>query len=114
MALKDCTFTLKVTKGRTRGVEFALSEGKNYIGRWDSSRGSFPVVDLEAHDPEALVSRSHAIIDIEGGNISIEDLGSMNGTYINRSKRLEKGVSRQLKVGDEVIVGKTFLRLCQK
>jgi len=41
---------------------------------------------------------------------SIEDLGSTNGTYVNRGRRLLPGNAQPLNDGDEVIVGKTFLR----
>jgi pSer/pThr/pTyr-binding forkhead associated (FHA) protein len=40
----------------------------------------------------------------------MEDLGSTNGTFINRGRRLIPGNSNVLNDGDEIIVGKTFLR----
>jgi pSer/pThr/pTyr-binding forkhead associated (FHA) protein len=40
----------------------------------------------------------------------LEDLGSTNGTFVNRGKRLSPGTRQSLKDGDEIIVGKTFLR----
>jgi pSer/pThr/pTyr-binding forkhead associated (FHA) protein len=36
----------------------------------------------------------------------IEDLGSTNGTFVNRGRRLAPGDRQPLKDGDEIIVGK--------
>jgi hypothetical protein len=102
---------LSVIRGGRRGQEFELETGNNLIGRWDPETGSFPEVDLDADDPEAKVSRKHALIRIDGGKITVEDIGSLNGTYVNRGSRLQPGTPAELKDGDEVIIGKTFLRL---
>ena len=102
---------LSVVRGGRKGQEFPLEEGNNLVGRWDPETGSFPEVDLDADDPEAKISRKHALIRIEGGKITIEDIGSLNGTYVNRQPRLSPGSPAELKSGDEVIIGKTFLKL---
>jgi pSer/pThr/pTyr-binding forkhead associated (FHA) protein len=65
---------------------------------------------LDSDDPEAKVSRRHARITVTDGQYFLEDLGSTNGTFVNRGKRLPAGERYQLKDGDEIIVGKTFLR----
>jgi hypothetical protein len=100
-----------VVRGGRKGHEFPLEEGNNQIGRWDPDTGAFPEVDLDADDPEAKISRRHALVRIDGGKITIEDIGSLNGTYVNRGPRLQPGNPVELKSGDEVIVGKTFLKL---
>ena len=102
---------LAVVRGGRKGQEFPLEDGNNLIGRWDPETGSFPEVDLDADDPEAKISRKHALIRIEGGKITIEDIGSLNGTYVNRQPRLSPGSPAEIKSGDEVIIGKTFLKL---
>jgi pSer/pThr/pTyr-binding forkhead associated (FHA) protein len=88
-----------------------LEDGHNLIGRWDPETGSFPEVDLEQDDPEAKISRKHAMIIIENGRITVEDIGSLNGTYVNRGNRLIPGSPLEVKSGDELIIGKTFLKL---
>ena len=80
------------------------------LGRWDADNGIFPDVDLDQHDREAKVSRKHARILRQNGEFLIEDLGSTNGTYINRGRRLLPGSPHPLRDNDEIIVGKTFLR----
>ncbi len=102
---------LKVVRGGRKDQEFPLEDGNNLVGRWDPETGSFPEVDLDADDPEAKISRKHALIRIAEGKITVEDIGSLNGTYVNRGARLQPGSPVELKSGDEIIIGKTFLKL---
>ena len=101
---------LVIEKGRSTGKQFMLSDVEAQIGRWDADGGIFPDVDLDTDDPEAKVSRRHARITLSNGQYFLEDLGSTNGTFINRGKRLSPGQRQALCDGDEIIVGKTFLR----
>jgi len=101
---------LVVERGDSPGIEFRLTGTESIIGRWDADNGIFPDVDLDAHDTEAKVSRRHARIKMQDGKYVIEDLGSTNGTYVNRGRRLLPGNAQILSDGDEVIVGKTFMR----
>lgn len=102
---------LVVVRGSTKGKEFQLEAGENLIGRWDPDNGSFPEIDLEADDPEAKVSRKHAVIFCSEQGVFLEDIGSRNGTYLNRGTRLNPGDRKELQNGDELVVGKTILRL---
>jgi hypothetical protein len=103
---------LKIVRGSQRkDQEYPLEDGNNLVGRWDPETGAFPEVDLDADDPEAKISRKHALIRIADGKITVEDIGSLNGTYVNRGSRLQPGTPVELKTGDEIIVGKTFLKL---
>ncbi len=87
---------LVVRKG-SRGGQFGLSAGTNLLGR-DASKCSI-VIDDDA------VSREHAKIRFEGGRFWIYDLGSRNGTFVNRTR-----VQRQMLMdGDEIQVGDTLL-----
>jgi hypothetical protein len=101
---------LVIERGRSAGKQFPLSDDESQIGRWDADGGIFPDVDLDADDPEAKVSRRHARIMRRNGQYFVEDLGSTNGTFINRGRRLLPGDRQPLRDGDEIIVGKTFLR----
>ena len=101
---------LVIHRGRSVGKEFPLCEDESHIGRWDADGGIFPDVDLDSDDPEAKVSRRHARITHRAGQYYIEDLGSTNGTFVNRGRRLLPGDRQALRDGDEVIVGKTFLK----
>lgn len=101
---------LIIQRGGTVGKEFPLTETESNIGRWDADGGIFPDVDLDQDDPEAKVSRRHARIICQEGQYLLEDLGSTNGTFVNRGRRLLPGNRHPLNDGDEVIVGKTFLK----
>ena len=101
---------LVIERGKSVGKQFMLSAADSQIGRWDADGGIFPDVDLDSDDPEAKVSRRHARIMMRDGQYFLEDMGSTNGTFVNRGKRLSPGERQPLKDGDEIIVGKTFLR----
>jgi pSer/pThr/pTyr-binding forkhead associated (FHA) protein len=57
-----------------------------------------------------MVSRKHAKILIAGGAITIEDLGSTNGTFVNG----EKVKQARLKEGDRILIGTSILKLIQQ
>ncbi|HSI87649.1 MAG TPA: FHA domain-containing protein [Pyrinomonadaceae bacterium] len=101
---------LIIERGGALNSEFDLTAEESYIGRWDADNGIFPDVDLDSHDPDAKVSRRHARIVKGEHSYTIEDLGSTNGTFVNRGRRLLPGSPQVLQEGDEIIVGKTFLR----
>jgi hypothetical protein len=101
---------LVIERGKSVGKQFMLSAEESQIGRWDADGGVFPDVDLDSDDPEAKVSRRHARITMVEDKYFVEDLGSTNGTFVNRGKRLPPGTRQPLNDGDEIIVGKTFLR----
>jgi pSer/pThr/pTyr-binding forkhead associated (FHA) protein len=108
---KNAPAALVIERGNSAGKQFPLNHEESNIGRWDADGGVFPDVDLDSDDPEAKVSRRHARISFREGQYVIEDLGSTNGTFVNRGRRLKPGERHPLKDGDEIIVGKTFLRL---
>jgi len=62
--------------------------------------------DITLSDPD--VSRRHAAIQIMAGELSIEDLGSTNGTFVNGVQITER---HTLSGGDEVRIGSTVWRL---
>ena len=62
--------------------------------------GRTPENDI--HLPHPSVSRRHALIDVEDGKAVVEDLGSLNGTYLN-AVRVDKAL---LSSGDTLRLGK--------
>jgi DNA-binding winged helix-turn-helix (wHTH) protein len=65
-------FRLVSTEG-----EFNLEEGDNSVGRAEDCR-----VRIES----PTVSRHHACVKVSGDKVSVEDLGSKNGTYVRSQK----------------------------
>ena len=93
-----------------RHVEVPLTKEVT-IGRLDPTSASFPDVDLTSD--EALdkgISRYHAKITRRGREVFIEDLGSMNGTFVNR-KKLIPYLPEALRNGDQLQLGKLMLRV---
>jgi pSer/pThr/pTyr-binding forkhead associated (FHA) protein len=85
--------------GGRAGETFELSGDRIAIGR-------SPDADVFLDD--VTVSRDHALIVRRNGAYWLDDLGSLNGTYVNR-RRID---SHRLEDGDELQVGKyklTFL-----
>ena len=81
------------------------------IGRLDPASASFPDVDLTTDDAlDRGVSRRHAKIIQRGHEVFIEDLGSMNGTFVNR-KKLTPHLPEALRNGDQLQLGKLMLRV---
>jgi FHA domain/zinc-ribbon domain len=84
---------LIVKRGPNAGSKFFLDTDVTEIGR-------HPESDIFLDD--ITVSRRHAEIRREGSTFSVNDVGSLNGTYINR-ERVEEAA---LQSGDEIQVGK--------
>ncbi len=89
-----------------RGPAFVIRAGGGRVGE------SFPVngermsigrrPDSEVFLDDITVSRDHALLIHRGEDWYLDDCGSLNGTYVNRS-RIE---SHRLQEGDEVQIGK--------
>ena len=107
---KKAKAKLVLLKGGSQGKEFFVDSETTLIGRWDPDCGAFPDFDLTNDDHESKVSRKHAKIISSNGQFFIQDLGSLNGSFINRGPRLTPGEPYPIKDGDEVIMGKTFFR----
>jgi hypothetical protein len=58
--------------------------------------------DCDIFLDDVTVSRRHAVLIREGNEFTIEDQGSLNGTFVNRA-RIE---SARLRDGDEIQIGK--------
>jgi hypothetical protein len=58
--------------------------------------------DCEIFLDDVTVSRNHAVLVEENGKVTVEDQGSLNGTFVNR-KRID---SAPLQEGDELQIGK--------
>jgi hypothetical protein len=81
------------------------------IGRKDPSSGDAPEIDLTAFGAYQMgVSRQHAMIFWTDEKLSLRDLGSRNGTYLN-GVRLAAHQSYPLRNNDEIKIGKIALKL---
>ena len=89
-----------------KGAALVIRSGGGRVGQ------AFPLLgdrvtsgrspDADVFLDDVTVSRDHALVVKRGGDFYLDDLGSLNGTYVNR-KRIE---SHRLEDGDELQVGK--------
>lgn len=84
---------LVVKRGPNAGARFLLDQPTTTAGR-------HPEADIFLDD--VTVSRRHAEFRINDGKFEVVDVGSLNGTYVNREPRN----SQVLEVGDEIQIGK--------
>ena len=98
-------------RGQKRNAEYPLFEGPNFVGRADEK----PVdIDLEDQEPPDRVwcSRQHAVLffDDAAGTITLEDLNSSNGTFVNRN-RVYPGEKKALNANDVIQIGTVHMKL---
>ena len=92
-ALPAGTALLVVRRGPNAGSRFLLDSDLTTAGR-------HPESDIFLDD--VTVSRRHAEFYRQGGSFTVRDVGSLNGTYVNRERIEVAGLNG----GDEVQVGK--------
>jgi pSer/pThr/pTyr-binding forkhead associated (FHA) protein len=71
---------------------FPIEPGKTVIGRRE---------DCELRIPLSEISRRHAELIVDENAVSLRDLGSVNGTYVNNHRISEQ----ELAPGDHIIIG---------
>lgn len=89
--------TLKVLAGPEQGQTFRLGKPVTTVGRSN-------VCDVSLSDP--LVSRQHCQILLGMGGVTLKDLGSTNGTFLNGNRVTESPLRAQ----DVISLGNTRLR----
>lgn len=100
---------LEVVRGEKLGASFPILEGRNVVGRMVNS----PVdIDLTGQEPPERVwtSRQHACVIFDGKAVILEDMNSLNGTFVNR-QRVFPGQQRVLQPNDVVQIGTVQLRM---
>ena len=92
--------TLTLLKpGQASPATETIADGNYIVGRGKAARIILPYAD---------VSERHALITVRGGKASVEDLKSVNGTYVNGQQ-----IDRVTPVFDDTLVqiGSTVLRI---
>jgi CRP-like cAMP-binding protein len=91
------------------GNVFPVLTGDALIGRFDSVTGTSPEVDLTKEDQSRNISRRHArIVHKDGKFFVAEEIGTMNGTFLN-GKKLPNGVLTPIKDGDQLTLCRLVL-----
>jgi pSer/pThr/pTyr-binding forkhead associated (FHA) protein len=86
------TLVLRLTEGPGAPREFLIAKGKSIVGRGSAADISVPCRTL---------SRKHAMLTLEGGEVTCRDLDSRNGVALN-GLRMHSAVLRD---GDMVQLG---------
>jgi pSer/pThr/pTyr-binding forkhead associated (FHA) protein len=93
--------SLVIRTGGRAGDSFTLDGDRFTVGR-------DPASDVFLDD--VTVSRNHAVVVRRADGLHIDDLGSLNGSYVNR-RRIE---SHHLVDGDELQIGKFKLTYLER
>ncbi|MBN2725561.1 MAG: DUF4388 domain-containing protein [Deltaproteobacteria bacterium] len=94
-------YALRFISGKYQGGQFKLKMGREVVvGR--ATDGDMVLV-------EDMVSRRHSKISTVDDKITIVDLGSTNGTFVNGERVASEPV--ELKEGDRVLIGTSVLKL---
>lgn len=91
-------WALTVENGPQAGLTYVLGPGNTVSGRAGS---------CEIFLADVTVSREHARFSVDSSGLSVTDLGSTNGTYVNGGRH-EAG---KLAEGDDLMIGKFHLRV---
>ena len=98
-----------IAQNKDKIQQFNLKVGANSIGRKSKTSESDFLVEDE------FVSRKHAVVHIENRDnkifVSIEDLGSLNGTFNKSKVKLKPGLKYPFSQDDFIIIGLTKLSI---
>ena len=94
-------YVLQVVRGRSASTTLKLADGITSVGRHD---------DCLIRIKSSQVSRKHCEVFEASDKLTVRDLGSSNGTYVNGKRVLGQQV---LKHGDELTVGAVTLRVAK-
>jgi pSer/pThr/pTyr-binding forkhead associated (FHA) protein len=100
---------LVVLRGMKINAEYPIYEGRNVLGRFADKPVDIDLISQESVE-QIWCSRQHAAVMFDKGNVSIEDLNSLNGTWVN-GVRIHAGQPKAIKPGDVVQVGTVQMKL---
>ncbi|MEM1009830.1 MAG: FHA domain-containing protein, partial [Myxococcota bacterium] len=92
-------YALRFVSGKYQGNEFPLKTHQEVI----IGRGA----EFDITLVEDMISRKHARITFEDGQVVLEDLGSTNGSFVN-GERVRRAVVQE---GDRILLGTSVLQV---
>ena len=92
----DKKYSLAVLQGKASGQIFPITKSRITIGRAGT--------DILLDDPEC--SRNHAVLEIRGARVTVSDLGSTNGTFVDGQKidRADLDKHSEFRIGDHLLM----------
>jgi pSer/pThr/pTyr-binding forkhead associated (FHA) protein len=100
---------LVVLRGAKVGAEYPIYEGRNTVGRFADKPVDIDLMSQESVE-QIWCSRQHAVVLFADGAVAVEDLNSLNGTWVNGT-RIHPGQTRLLRPGDVLQVGTVQMKL---
>lgn len=105
----DGSWTLEVVRGLNVGRLFALKPGPNILGNASAPHPNIDLSSQETNSPRKM-SANHAQIEVANGALSLRDLDSPGGTFVNR-QRILPGQTRPLLPDDLIQLASVQVRL---
>jgi pSer/pThr/pTyr-binding forkhead associated (FHA) protein len=101
---------LTAIAGRLKGREFVFRKTTRCVA------GRAPDCYLHVPDPMRTVSRHHCLFEIDPPYLTVRDLGSLNGTYVNGEEIANRhqhdlAEGRSLRDGDMISLGNTIFEV---
>jgi predicted Zn finger-like uncharacterized protein len=93
---KDKRYSLAAIQGPATGQIFQISKTRTTLGRTGC--------DINLNDPEC--SRQHAVVEIFGERVTLRDLDSTNGTFVDveRIQQVELANHGEFRIGSHVLM----------
>jgi FHA domain len=102
-------WSLEVVRGRVVGQHYALDSGETIVGNSIKGEHGLDLVDQEGSSPRKMAGR-HAALTCNGQELTIRDLETPGGTFVNQ-QRLLAGQTRRLVPGDVIQLGSVQVRV---
>jgi predicted component of type VI protein secretion system len=102
-------WSLEVVRGRTIAQQFVLEAGETIVGNDLGGTRGLDLADQEGNTPRKMAAR-HAAITSTTQEITVRDLDSPGGTFVNQ-QRLLSGQARRLAAGDVIQLGSVQVRV---
>jgi len=106
---KPGCWSLEVVRGRDVGRGYAIEPGASILGNALSGERGLDLLEQEGSSPRRMAAR-HAALTSTSEELTIRDLESPGGTFVNQ-QRMQAGQVRRLEPGDVVQLGSVQLRV---
>lgn len=104
-------WSLEVVRGREVGRLYAVTQGETVLGNALNGSPGLNLADQEGGGPRQMAGRQ-ARLDCSGPSLTLRDLDSPGGTFVNR-QRLLPGQVRPLQPGDLIQLGGVQLKVVE-
>jgi len=103
-------WVLEIVRGREQGKRYLVGPGENAIGNALAGAPGLNLADQEDPSSPRRMAAKQACLTVSADALSIRDLDSPGGTFVNR-QRLLSGQVRALQPGDTVQLGGVQLQV---